>query len=58
MLRAAAMTPLFVAVADATEEAILNALCMAATMTGINGRVAHALPLDRTRQGVARFAAM
>ena len=42
-----AMTPLFEAAADATEEAILNALCMATTTTGIGGRVAHALPLDR-----------
>ncbi|MDQ3694638.1 MAG: P1 family peptidase [Chloroflexota bacterium] len=58
MLPNAAMTPLFAAVADATEEAILNALCMATTMTGINGRVAHALPLDRLRQIMARFAAM
>jgi D-aminopeptidase len=42
-----AMTPLFEAAADATEEAILNALCMATTTTGVGGRVAHALPLDR-----------
>ena len=37
---------LFMAVADATEEAILNALCAAETMTGFRGRTAHALPLD------------
>ena len=43
------MTPLFEAVAEATEEAIVNALCMATTMTGVDGRVAHALPLDRLR---------
>jgi D-aminopeptidase len=40
------LDPLFVAVADATEEAILNALCAAETMTGRDGRTAHALPLD------------
>jgi D-aminopeptidase len=42
-----AMTPIFEAAAEATEEAILNALCMATTMTGIAGRTTHALPLDR-----------
>lgn len=40
------LNELFVAVADATEEAILNALCAAETMTGFQGRTAHALPLD------------
>lgn len=40
------MNPLFHATADATEEAILNALCMAQTTTGRLGRVAHELPLD------------
>ncbi|HEX5500597.1 MAG TPA: P1 family peptidase, partial [Thermomicrobiales bacterium] len=48
-----AMTPLFEAAADATEEAILNALCMATTTIGINDRVIHALPLDRVRALVA-----
>ncbi len=42
-----ALDPLFHAVADATEESILNALCAAETMTGREGRVAYALPLDR-----------
>ena len=45
-LQAAALTPLFAAVAEATEEAIINALCMAETMTGANGRTSHAIPLD------------
>jgi D-aminopeptidase len=40
------MNPLFEAVAEAVEEAILNALCAAETMVGFNGRTAHALPLD------------
>jgi D-aminopeptidase len=42
-----ALTPLFEAAAEATEEAIVNALCMATTMTGANDWVSHALPLDR-----------
>lgn len=41
------MDVLFHAVADATEESILNALCAAETTTGQKGRVAHALPLDQ-----------
>jgi D-aminopeptidase len=50
----AALTPLFEAVADATEESIINALCAATTTTGINGRVAHALPHDLLREAIAR----
>lgn len=44
------MDGLFHAVADATEESILNALCAAETMTGQKGRTAHALPLDRLQE--------
>ncbi len=46
-LGAAAMTPLFQAAAEATQEAILNALTAAETTTGFQGRTVHALPLDR-----------
>ena len=41
------MDLLFQAAVEATEEAILNALCMAETMHGRNGHLRHALPLDR-----------
>jgi D-aminopeptidase len=40
-------TPLFEAAIQATEEAIVNALVAARTMTGINGNTVHALPHDR-----------
>jgi D-aminopeptidase len=50
-----ALNPFFDAVADATEEAILNALCAAETMTGFRGRVAHALPLDELVDIMARY---
>jgi D-aminopeptidase len=50
MLTNDAMTPLFEATAEATEEAIVNALCMATTMTGVAGRTTYALPLDRLRE--------
>lgn len=42
-----AMSPLFLAVIEATEEAIYNSLFRATTTTG-SGRTAEALPLDRT----------
>lgn len=40
------MTPLFEAVIDATEEAILNSLFAAETMTGKGGRTVKSLPVD------------
>jgi D-aminopeptidase len=42
------MSPLFQAVIEATEEAILDSLCMATTLTG-NGVTVEALPLKRVR---------
>jgi D-aminopeptidase len=48
--------PLFHAAADATEEAILNALCAATTMTGFQGRTSHALPHDLLRDIMRRRA--
>jgi D-aminopeptidase len=44
------MNPLFAATAQAVEEAILNALVAAQTMTGVDGNKAYALPHDRLRQ--------
>jgi D-aminopeptidase len=41
-----AMTPLFYAAAEATEEAILNALLAAGTVTGRDSITAHGLTLD------------
>jgi D-aminopeptidase len=43
------LDPLYEAVMEATEEAILNALCMAEPMTGVNGNQVPALPLDDVR---------
>ena len=48
------MDVLFHAVADATEEAIVNALCAAVTTTGQKGRTAHALPLERLQEVMAQ----
>jgi D-aminopeptidase len=41
------MNPLYRAAVEATEEAILDSLCMAEPMTGHSGHHAPALPLDR-----------
>ena len=43
------LTPLFDATVDATEEAVVNALVAAETMTGIDGHTAYALPTDQLR---------
>ena len=43
------MTTLFRAAAEATEEAILNALCKAETVAGFRA-TAHAIPLDRLQE--------
>jgi D-aminopeptidase len=48
------MNELFAAAAEAVEEAILNALCAAETMTGYQGCVVHALPLDDLARVMAR----
>jgi D-aminopeptidase len=45
-----AVSPLFQAAAEASEEAILNSLFKAVRTEGKNGRVAEALPLDRVRE--------
>lgn len=50
------MDELFHAVADATEESILNALCAAETMKGQKGRTAHALPVERVQELVGTAA--
>lgn len=49
------MDPLYAAVIEATEEAILNALCMAQGMEGLDGHYAPALPLQEVKEIVARY---
>lgn len=49
----ARLNPLFEAAAEATEEAILNALTAATTTVGRDGNTAHALPLDRLKEILA-----
>jgi D-aminopeptidase len=49
------MNPLFDSVAEAVEEAILNALTNAETMTGFLGHTAYALPLDELKRVMAKY---
>lgn len=49
------ITPLFTATVEATEEAIVNAMVGAKTMTGTNGRTVEALPHDRLRQVLKKY---
>jgi D-aminopeptidase len=46
------LDPLYEAVMEATEEAILNSMCMATTMKGVNDNYVPALPLDEVRRFV------
>ena len=47
VVRNDAMSPLFMATIEATEEAIINSLFHATTMTGRDGHTVHALPVDK-----------
>jgi D-aminopeptidase len=49
------LDPLFEAAAEAVEEAILNSLTAAETMTGVEGHIAHALPLDELQRVMRRY---
>ncbi|MCI0521163.1 MAG: P1 family peptidase [Chloroflexi bacterium] len=49
------MTPFFEAVVQATEEAILNALVAAETMSGVNDSIVYALPHEELRQVLRKY---
>ena len=49
------ISPLFLATSEATEEAIVNAMIAADTMTGINGNTVHALPHDRLVDALRKY---
>lgn len=50
-----AIGPLYEAVIEATEEAILNSLCMADDMVGHSGNFAPGLPLDKVKELLERY---
>ena len=55
MLRNDQMTPLFRATVQATEEAVINALVAAETMTGQGGNTRYALPHDRLQALLRKY---
>jgi D-aminopeptidase len=55
MLLDRATGPLYEAVIEATEEAIVNALCAADSMTGRDGHFAPGLPLDQLAEMMERY---
>jgi D-aminopeptidase len=48
------MSPLFQAVIEATEEAILNSILRAKTITG-NGRTVEAIPIEKVREILRKY---
>ncbi len=49
------LDPIFLATVQATEEAVVNAMVAAETMTGINDRTVIALPHDRLREVLKKY---
>jgi L-aminopeptidase/D-esterase-like protein len=49
------ISSLFRATVEATEEAIINSLVAAETLTGINGNTIHAIPHDRLMDAMRKF---
>jgi len=49
------LNPIFLATVQATEEAVINALVAAETMTGINDFTVYALPHDRLREVLKKY---
>jgi D-aminopeptidase len=49
------LNPMFVATAEAVEEAIINAVVAAETMTGWQGRTAYGLPVEELVEIMSRY---
>jgi len=49
------INPVFLATVQATEEAVVNAMIAAETMTGVNGHTVIALPHDRLRELMKKY---
>jgi len=54
-LKNAAMTPLFLAAVEATEEAILNSIFMAVSLVGHEGRTMDRLPIDQVIEIMEKY---
>jgi len=55
ILRQSALTPLFQAVVEATEEAIYNSLFKAETMTGYRGSTVETLPVEKVKEIMKKY---
>jgi L-aminopeptidase/D-esterase-like protein len=55
MLPNDSLNPIFLATVEATEEAVVNAMVAAETMTGINDRTVIALPHDKLREVLNKY---
>jgi len=55
MLPNEGINPLFRETVNATEEAIINSLVAAKTMTGVNGNTAYAIPHDRLKAVMSKY---
>jgi L-aminopeptidase/D-esterase-like protein len=55
MLGNSDLNPIFRATVEASEEAIVNAMVAAETMTGRNGLKVHAIPPDRLREALRKY---
>jgi len=55
MLPNDSLNPIFLATVQATEEAVINAMVAAETMTGINNHTVAALPHDRLREVLKKY---
>ncbi len=49
------INPIFAATVQATEEAIINAMVAAETMTGVNGNTIYAIPHDRLKTALRKY---
>ena len=49
------INPVFAATVQATEEAIINAMIAAETMTGVDGNTVYALPHDRLKEVMRKY---
>jgi L-aminopeptidase/D-esterase-like protein len=49
------INPIFLATVQATEEAIINAMVAAETMTGVNGNTVYAIPHDRLKAALKKY---
>ena len=58
IMRDEALSPLFQAVREATEEAIINSLLKATTVTGHKGRMTEAIPVERVVQICKKYGTL